>query len=100
MLFGNYGVVAAIVLVMTARRLAKYVDKPLRETDARLSRSQKHIYFGADLIYFGITIGALFWYVAKHSKPSAWSFVAILLPILLVALYARADLIYGPKSRV
>lgn len=70
MLFRDYGVMAAIVLLLAARRLAKYVDKPLRETGARLSQPQKHIYFGADLIYFGITIGALLWYTAKQHTAS------------------------------
>ncbi|PYJ26188.1 MAG: hypothetical protein DMF24_03465 [Verrucomicrobia bacterium] len=99
-LFYNYGGAAAVVLLITTGRLAKRIDNPLKDTDVRLTPSQKHIYFGTGLGYFVVISGWLVWFAVTHSTPAVWALVGLVMPVLLVILYAHADSIYGSKSRV
>ena len=98
--FPDYGALIAIVLLIAARRLSRGVERTLRETDARLTLSQKHIYFGAGLVYFFAAVALILWYAVGHSSPPVWSLASLVLVVLLVLLYAGADLVYGSKSRV
>ena len=100
LIFHDYGGVGAILLLIVATRLSKGVEKTLRETDVRLTRPQKHIYFGAGLVYFVAIVGAVLWYALRHSSPPVWSLTSLALVVLLVLLYAGAELVYGSKSRV
>ena len=110
----TYGPIAALLLLIAATRLAKYVDKPLKDTPVRLTPSQKHIYFGAALFYFFALVGGVFWFSMTdsspvgsvlwlsltHSRAPIWVLPVLVVPVLLTILYAQADFIYGSKSRV
>ena len=55
----RYGALIAILLLIAARRLSRGVERTLRETDVRLTLPQKHIYFGAGLVYFFGAVGLI-----------------------------------------
>ena len=110
----NYGPIAALLLLIAASRFAKYIDKPLKNTDVRLTRSQKHIYFGAAVFYFfalvggvvwfsmmgSVPLGDILWLSLTHSRAPSWVLPVLVVPVLLVILFAQADSIYGSKSQV
>jgi hypothetical protein len=98
--FPDYGVLIAILLLIAARRLSRGVERTLRETDVRLTLPQKHIYFGAGLVYFFAAVVLMLWYAVGHSSPPVWSLAGLVLVVLLVMLYAGADVVYRSKSRV
>ena len=98
--FPNYGVLIAILLLIAASRLSRGVERTLRETDVRLTLSQKHVYFGAGLVYFFAAVGLILWYAIGHSFPPVWSLAALALVVLLALVYAGADVVYRSKSRV
>ena len=99
--FPNYGVLIAILLLIAASRLSRGVERTLRETDVRLTLSQKHVYFGAGLVYFFAAVGLILSYLIGHSSPPVWSLAALAwLVVLLALVYAGADVVYRSKSRV
>jgi hypothetical protein len=99
-LFHDYGAAGAVVLLITTGRLTKRIRNPLKDTDVRLTYPPKHIYFSAGLAYFLVINSWLVWFAVTHSTPAVWAVVGLVMPVLLVILYAHADSIYGSKSRV
>lgn len=96
----DVGIFAAIALLIAVGRLGRPVERTLRETDVRLTRTQKHIYFGMGLVYFFAAVGVILSYAVHHSIRPVWSLTGLVLLVLLVFLYAGADLVYRAKSRV
>ena len=82
------------------RRLMPRWEKKLRETDVRLSRSQKHVYFGVGMIYFCVVFGALLVAAIRHSSPQAWCVAGLAFVVMFTLLYAAIDGIYGPNTKV
>jgi hypothetical protein len=98
--FPDVAAFVAIALLIAVGRLGRPVERTLRETDVRLTRKQKHIYFGAGLVYFFAVVGVILWYAVRHSSPPVWSLAGLVLMLLVVFLYAGADVVYRAKSRV
>ena len=99
-IFPNVGIFVAIALLIAVGRLGRSVERTLRETDVRLTRTQKHIYFAAGLVYFFAVVAVILWYVVHHSSPPVWSLTGLVLVVLLALLYAGADIVYRVKSQV
>jgi hypothetical protein len=96
----DVGIFAAIALLIAVGRFGRPVERTLRETEVRLTRTQKHIYFGTGLVYFFAVVSIILCYAVHHSTRPVWSLTGLVLVILLVFLYAGADLVYRAKSRV
>jgi hypothetical protein len=96
----DVGIFAAIALLIAVGRLGRPVERTLRETDVRLTRTQKHIYFGTGLVYFLAVVSVILSYAVHHSTRPVWSLTGLVLLVLLVFLYGGADLVYRAKSRV
>src|ERR1700757_3365147 len=71
--FSHVGTFVAIALLIAVGRLSRPVERTLSETDVRLTRTQKHIYFGAGLVYFLAVVSVILWYATRHSSPPVWS---------------------------
>ena len=98
--FRNVGTFVAIALLIAVNRLGRPVERTLRETNVRLTHTQKHIYFGAGLVYFFGVVAVILWYAVRRSSPPIWSLTGLVLVVLLVLLYAGADVVYRAKCRV
>jgi hypothetical protein len=96
----DVGIFAAIALLIAVGRFGRPVERTLRETEVRLTRTQKHIYFGTGLVYFFAVVSIILCYAVHHSTRPVWSLTGLVLVILLVFVYAGADLVYRAKSRV
>ena len=98
--FSNIGTFIAIDLLIAVGRLSRPVEQTLRETDVRLTRTQKHIYFATGLVYFFAVVSVIIWYAVHHSTQPVWLLAGLVLAVLLVFVYAGADVVYRAKSRV
>jgi len=98
--FPDIGIFIAIALLIAVGKLGRPVERTLRETDVRLTRKQKHIYFAAGVVYFFAVVALILWYALRHSSPPVWSLSGSVLVLLVVLLYAGADVVYRARSRV
>jgi len=100
MLGGYVTGMIGVFLMLGLQRLTKAKEKALKEANVRLTRSHKHIYFAAGVIYFLLVVAVLLLVCIVDPSARSWTMAGFFTAVLLVLLYASAQYIYGPNSSV
>jgi len=100
LVFGYVGGMIGVFLLLGVQKLTRKKEKALKEANVRLTQFHKHIYFGAWLMYFFMVAAVLLLFCILESSARTWTIAGFVFAVLLVLVYAGAQSIYGPNSKV